>query len=164
MHNYNLDTLSREQMISCMFDVHTGWLLGSAAQYIVKPQEGQSLIYVDMCNVHACNHKYTMSGTNARWIASFRSTDNLVKIGGDEIGIYVNDEDVGGFLRRVTEAMVHNGVYAVFVVLGTSGSFTEDINRADAMCSAIKLDLEQTGRKPNRDMPYVCLDSIVEYV
>lgn len=162
-----LQTMNKDELIAflsnVMYDQHTGYLLGSAAVKIhATIESGKSLVYVDMCNVHACNHTYTTTGTNDRWIKSFgRRNDNIIKWGGDEFVILLDNEDAQGFVDRLVTTMRDNDVYAVIGTVTTSNSLIETVQRADAIVMQTKLMLEAIGKKPHRDAPYVCLDSVI---
>lgn len=165
----SINTLSRtelEQLThSLMWDQHTGYMLGSAAAVLLRRiTPGRRLVFVDFCNVHACNHFYGgLAPTNERWVASFQSRDDdtIIKWGGDEIAILLPDVDVDGYITRLTGAMRTNNVYAVIGIVTTSDDLMETIVRADSIVTKKKVELEESGQKPHRDEPYVCLDSFV---
>lgn len=127
---------------------------------------GKKLIFIDMCNIHAMNHKYLMAGVNERWVNVFnhmRLTDILIKWGGDEFVIILNDGDVEQFLDRLDDTFHKFDCYAVYSVVTTSNSLNESVARADAIAMKKKLELEQTGQKPGRDEPYRVLPSHIVY-
>lgn len=165
-----LDHMSRteleELLLKTMYDAFTGYLLPAAAVALLGDlRPDQALVYVDFCNVHACNHKYSIPGTNARWVATFetvRKEDTIIKFGGDEFVVILKASDADGYVHRLVSAMRDNGVYAVVAVLRTSGKLLDVAGEADRIVSARKLWLEETGRKPGRDDPYICLDSWIE--
>jgi hypothetical protein len=163
----NLESMNKDELIAMlntvMYDQHTGYMLGSAAAKLYSEIEaGKTLVYVDMCNVHACNHKYSTAGTNERWMASFgRKADKIFKWGGDEFVILLDNEDLNGFIDRLIFDMQLNDVYAVVAIVPTSTSITETVDRADRIVMATKLMLEETGQKPHRDAPYCCLNSVI---
>jgi hypothetical protein len=150
-----------------IWDSHTGFLAGNAAVVLgASIEPGDIALFIDFCNVHACNHFYGgMTGTNERWKASFatRGDDTIVKWGGDEVIVLLRDYDVEGYLARLIHAMRENNVYAVIAVVRTSDNLVETAHRADALCTSVKNHLEETGQKPHRDAPYVCLDSHIIY-
>lgn len=171
LHLPNFADLSKEELIvvlnKVIWDAHTGFLSGNAAAALgASVEAGDIAVYLDFCNVHACNHFYGgLMGTNTRWINCFtsRGDDTIIKWGGDEIVVLLKNYDVEGYIHRLVNSMKENNVYAVITIVRTSSDLIETIARADTICTSVKNELERTGKKPHRDAPYVCLDSIVVY-
>lgn len=150
-------------------DPFTG-ILNAAGALLTHPTipANKTLIFIDMCNLHAMNHLYSMNGTNQRWIESLafmkmRLNDVLIKWGGDEFVIIIDSESTEGFIERLDASFHANDCYAVYGVVTTSNSLQESVNRADSLVMKKKLELENAGLKPHRDAPYICLDSHVVY-
>ena len=158
-----LQSMSHGDLIALLSDVmychHTGYLLGSAAVHLITPKRNECLVYIDMCQVHMLNHEGSVDRTNGLWLKAFgRAGDNPVKVGGDEFAILVNLSDVGGYIRRLTEAMKHVGIYAVIVVLKPSDSpLARQLVVADDILSAAKLSMDRAGRNDD----YVCGECVV---
>lgn len=117
----------------------------------------KALLMIDMCNVHAMNHKYTMDGTNERWVNIFsdnRLEDVLIKYGGDEFVVILDQKDVVGYIERLEQKMIANDVYAIVGIIITSNDLKESINRADEIVTAAKYSQEINGMKPSRDEIY----------
>lgn len=126
----------------------------------------KALLMIDMCNVHAMNHKYTMDGTNERWINIFsdnRLEDTLIKYGGDEFVVILDSNDVAGYIERLENKMIANDVYAIVSVVNTSNSLKESIDRADEIVTAAKYTQEINGMKPSRDTEYCIGDTHIIY-
>ena len=105
------------------------------------------------------NHEGSVDRTNGLWLDAFgRAGDKPIKVGGDEFAILVNVNDVVGYVRRLTEAMRHAGIYAVIVVLKPSDSpLARQLVVADDILSATKLSMDRAGRNDQ----YVCGECIV---
>lgn len=125
-------------------------------------EDGKDLIFIDLCNVHSANHKFTMAGydelvNNA--LVDFRHSDIWAKIGGDEFVVILNSGNVVDFIDRLNAAMRLNNVYAVFAAVKTHGGLKNSIDAADMLVSEVKLSLELNGMKPSRSEEYKCLES-----
>lgn len=159
----DINTLSRsaaiELLSQVMYDQHTGYLLGSAAIHTVSVNPGDTMLYIDFCAVHSCNHAYTMEGTNAKWINSFRGTDNVIKWGGDELIVMLPYADTEGAINRLVSNMQYNDVYAVIVVLTCDDSLVSTAIRADRILTDVKKGLD----KVSRNAEYMCGDCTVVY-
>lgn len=164
-----LESMSKEDLVkfATMLGIDRGFgiMTRNMAQTLMSDIEaGQTLVFADLCNVHAANHLYTMAGYDERVdrvLAEVRHSDTIIKWGGDEIVFIVNSGNVAEYVSRIKELMAANDIYAVFGIVTTSTSLVESVKRADAIVSVTKLMLETTGQKPSRDAEYVCLESIV---
>lgn len=165
----NFQELSKEELIAVIeklsSDAFTGHMNAAFAKMThSRIPANKYLIMVDLCNVHAMNHKYTMNGTNARWIkifADMRLEDIVIKWGGDEFVLIIDTDDINGFIARLDEKMHANNCYAVYGVVKTSNDLEESVNRADTIVNLVKYNLEINGLKPGRDEEYKVLESHV---
>jgi len=125
-------------------------------------EDGKNLIFIDLCNVHAANHKHTMAGYDAminKMLDSFRHSDTIIKYGGDELVIILNSGNPEEYMKRMDYVMQQNNIYAVMVSVKTQGGLQKSIDKADAIVSEVKMSLELNGMKPDRNEEYTCLDS-----
>jgi len=166
------ENLTREELIAycygTMNDAFTGYMKKETALFLHKNiPSGKALLFVDMCRVHKLNHTLgSMDATNERWIKSFsqmRYSDMIIKYGGDEFVILIEQKDVIGYIDRLTTAMLENEVYSIISVVTTSNDLAESIKRGDAIVNQYNGFLEELNMKPDRDAPYVCLPSTVIY-
>ncbi len=143
----------------------TGLLNQTAARaYHESIEPGKVLVLVDIGSLHNLNHSLGYTEANGRMhksVLAFRSTDLGIRWGGDEYIAVVDKDHVAGLVRRICRDLVAQGLYAVIVTVEASHSLTESFQRADAILSAKKLWLEQTGRKLSRDATYVRCKTIV---
>lgn len=141
---------------------------GMAQMFYSTIDTGKTLIFLDLANIHAANHKYTMN-TVDQFVSSvldqFRHNDTWIKWAGDEIVCILEntDTDIAAFIDRLDNVMAEHNLYAVYGVVTTSTDLVESVKRADAIVSATKLDLELSGKKPDRNEEYRRLDSVTVY-
>lgn len=162
-----LDGLTKEELLvvinGLLTDPFTHIMNASAANTFHKNiPAGKMLLMIDMCNVHGMNHKYTMDGTNERWINIFsdnRLEDVLIKWGGDEFVVILDIESVAGYIERLQQKMIANDVYAIVGIVTTSNNLKESVCRADNIVTAAKYSQEINGMKPGRDEVYCMGDS-----
>lgn len=120
-------------------------------------------IMIDIANMHAANHTYTMAGVDQRInavINTFRSEDTY-RHGGDEICIIVDRRtDINAFLNRIDTAMAENNLYGVYAAVYSDET---TIDNAAQLCDMLlmikKTMIDRAGMKPGRDEPYRKLDS-----
>lgn len=128
---------------------------------------GRKLVQIDICNMHAANHMYTMDGVDkliCAFVDQFRHTDTIIRWGGDEIVIIPSDDsNMDAFCTRLDVVLHDNNLYGVIAVVTTSTDITETVKRADMLVSAVKLSLELNHMKPGRDELYRVLDSHIVY-
>ncbi len=165
MINYN--ELSREELIARInqleIDSAFGILNrnGAMARYSTI-ESGKSLIMVDIANMHAANHKFTMNGVDTlirNVVKEFRHDDLVIRFGGDELVILLNSGNAEEYVKRFDAAMKQNHLYAVYAIVTTSNSLLESVVRADALVSEVKYALELNGMKPDRSAEYKVLES-----
>lgn len=174
--NYN--NLSHEQLIAIIEaqNAQIEFLSKDISFNILKKESGvlhhnniangTEIIFIDLCNVHAANHLYTMDGYDqfVRNVTN-RIDDIAIKFGGDEIVIILpENSNAWAYMHRIAEIMQNNNIYAVMCATKSHGTLLETVKTLDAVVSAEKLALEQNGEKPNRDAEYTCLESIILYV
>lgn len=157
----------KAQIELLQIDPFTGILNASGAfTFHSSIPANKALLMIDMCNVHAMNHKYTMNGTNERWIRIFddnRLEDILIKYGGDEFVVIIDINDLNGYIDRLLTKLSDNDCYAIVAVVSTSNSLKESVDRADLIVSAAKYTQEINGMKPGRDEEYSMGDSHIIY-
>ena len=166
-----LETMNKEELIAMMMDLGMDRAFGvisrNMAQSFYKTiDSGKILIMIDIANMHAANHLFTMDGTDRRIknvTDAIRMSDLVIRWGGDELVIVLNSGDIEDYLVRLDELMQANDLYGVYGVVTTSTDLAESVNRADSIVSATKLMLEVTGQKPDRNAQYVCLNSVTVY-
>lgn len=164
-----LETMDKNELIDMLMNMGMDRAFGvisrnMAETFYTTIEAGKTLIMVDIANMHALNHAFTMAGADERIknvTDTIRHSDLVVRWGGDEIVIVLNSGNVSEYIIRLNELMAANDLYAVICAVTTSESLVETVNRADEKISATKLMLEVTGQKPDRNAPYVCLNSIV---
>lgn len=123
------------------------------------------VVFIDLCNVHAGNHFFTMDGYD-ELVKAFtrRITDVAIKFGGDEIVIILDKNvNVWSYMQYVASVMAENNIYAVIAATTACGTLLETAKKLDKIVSAEKLAQEKNGEKPARDAEYVCLDSTIIY-
>jgi hypothetical protein len=161
----NLEKMSKNELIELlnggMWDQHTGFLLGNFASVVWgELPAGKAAVFIDFCNAHAGNHKFTMAGQSARWTNSIslcvRPGDKITKWGGDEFVVILDSSDAAGFVARCAAECLRNEVHAVFAVVTTSNDLRETVNRADTIAMAEKRRIEAAGEKQGRDEAYKC--------
>ena len=127
--------------------------------------DGTDVIFIDLGNVHAANHKYTQDGYDSfvRNVTSkLKNEDTLIKFGGDEIVIIPRaGTRIVQYIARITTLLQDNNIYAVLAATKSLGGLCDTVKYLDAIVSAEKLELELTGAKPHRDQPYQLLESFV---
>ena len=166
-----LKIMTRDELIALLTettnDPFTGIMNAAGAKaFHSRIPENKALLFIDMCNVHAMNHKYTMNGTNKAWMNIFadnRLEDVLIKWGGDEFVVIIDRDTLEGYLTRLQEKMIANDVYAIVAIVTTSNSLQESVNRADDIVSSAKYMQELNGMKPGRDEAYSMGDTHIIY-
>lgn len=164
-----LNQMSKEELTQLILDLGMDRAFGiisrnMAETFYTTIEADKTLIMVDIANMHALNHAFTMAGADERIknvTDVIRHSDLVVRWGGDEIVIVLNSGNVAEYIIRLNELMAANDLYAVICAVNTSNSLVETVNRADEKISATKLMLEVTGQKPDRNAPYVCLNSVI---
>lgn len=133
--------------------------------------DGSIVIYLDLANVHAANHKYSMDGYDKfvqNVMNELRESDILIKFAGDEIVILPkninNAADLKTYIMRLSKLLADNNIYAVIAITTAVNGLENTVLYLDKIVSCKKLELEVCGLKPHRDAEYVCLNSIVMYV
>lgn len=166
-----LQKLTKAELIALLTqtvnDPFTGIMNAAGAKaFHSRIPSDKALLFIDMCNVHGMNHKYTMDGTNKAWMNIFadnRLEDILIKWGGDEFIVILDMNTLDGYLTRLQEKMIDNDVYAIVAVVSTSNDLEESVNRADCIVSAAKYTQELNGMKPGRDEAYSMGDTHIIY-
>lgn len=165
----NYDNMTREELIALIeklsIDSAFQVMNRNAAELRYSTiKSGKSLIMVDIANMHAANHKYTMHGVDTmiqNVIDSFRHSDIVIRWGGDELVIILNSGCPLEYITRFDQVMRNNNLYGVYGVVTTSDNLRESVKRADALVMQVKLCLELNNMKPSRDQEYMVLDSHV---
>src|SRR5688500_243134 len=161
---HNIHTMSREELIAYVettLEVDPAFQcmnrIGAERRY-TSVNTDQALIFIDIANMHALNHKYTMSGADERIrnvVSSVRQTDTIWRYGGDELICLVPAANVEGFLKRIEQLMSDNDLYAVYgIVFCDRMTIMESaIARADLAVMQVKATLDANGMKPDRNAP-----------
>lgn len=166
-----LETMSKDQLIDMMMSMGVDRAFGIMSRNMAETfygsiEAGKTLIMVDIANMHAMNHLYSMDGVDQRIKAVtdvIRHSDLVIRWGGDELVIVLNSGNVEDYIARLDTLMHQNDLYAVIGSVITSESLAESVKRADAIVMQTKLMLEETGQKPNRDEAYRVLPSVIVY-
>lgn len=162
-----LNSLTKAQLISMVNSLCTDpftHIMNASAAYTFHSAipANKALLMIDFCSIHSMNHKYTMNGTNERWINIFKNNrleDILIKYGGDEFVVIIDQDSVAGYIEKLSAKMIENDSYAIVAIVTTSNSLKESVNRADAIVTAAKYSQEINGMKPDRDAEYCMGDS-----
>jgi len=174
----NIQDMSREELIALVMeqqkrigylecDQAFGGILNRNAVASKPICSDHKLVQIDIANMHAANHAFTMDGVDkliCSFVDNFRHTDTVIRWGGDEIVIIPSDDsNMEAFVKRLDYVLHDNNLYAVIAVVTTSEDITETVGRADELVSAVKLSLELNHMKPGRDELYRVLDSHIIY-
>jgi diguanylate cyclase (GGDEF)-like protein len=128
---------------------------------------GEIVILIDIANMHAMNHFYSMNGVDTRiknFCAELRSNDIVAKFGGDELVIIVKStNDIIAYTDRIVEIMRSNDLYGVIAVTFSNNGLNATFNHLDTHLSSMKLALETLGLKADRNAEYACGLSQVIY-
>jgi len=129
--------------------------------------DGEIVLFIDLCNVHAANHKYSMAGYD-RFVRNvtrtIRESDIIAKFGGDELVIILRSTaDIKAFVARLITIMAENNIYAVIACTTSYNGLVATVEYLDKHVSYHKLLAERTGSKPDRSKDYECLASTVVY-
>ena len=155
-----LQDYTREQLIDlvCTLGIDSTFkLLNRDAALLFQStiEEGKTLLFIDLANMHGLNHKYSMSLADQfinNVLDCFRHSDTWIRWGSDEIVCIMESGDIVEFIGRLDVAMKENDLYAVYAYVTTS---------ADCICMAAKRQLERFGLKASRDQEYVRMCSTV---
>jgi hypothetical protein len=166
----NYDNLTREELIAVIQELSFDRSFG-----IIKKErgildygnivDGTDVIYIDLANVHAANHLYTMDGYDSfvrNVTAQIKHEDVVIKFGGDEIVIIPrNGTSLVDYIARLNTLLKDNNIYAVIASTKSINGLCETVKYLDAIVSAEKTELEATGKKPARDQVYTVRDSSI---
>lgn len=164
-----LETYNKEELITLLLengiDRAFGVITRNMAQtFYENIESGKTLIMLDIANMHAMNHLYGMAAVDQRikTVTDFiRHSDMVIRWGSDEIVIMLNSGDTEQYIDRLDRLMADNELYGVYGIVTTSDSLAESVERADRIVMTVKLMLEETGQKPDRNETYRVLPSWV---
>lgn len=129
--------------------------------------DGTDVIFIDLANVHAANHLYTMDGYDQfvrNVLDNIKHEDTVIKFGGDEIVIIPrNGTHLEEYINRLMALMYSNNIYAVIATMKSMNGLCATVKELDVIVSGEKLRLEESGLKPCRDEKYRVLESVVIY-
>jgi GGDEF domain-containing protein len=131
-------------------------------------KNGYAVVFIDIANMHALNHKYTMAIVDefiANVINVARDSDIVYRHGGDEIVCVVPAADVNGFVDRLDSVMSDNNLYGVYgiVYCNKNTAIQNAVKRGDELVMAVKAILDANGSRPDRNALYVKYDSVRVY-
>ena len=106
---------------------------------------GTDVIFLDLCNVHAANHLYTMAGYDQmvrNVTEQIKHLDAVIKFGGDELVIIPrNGTHIVEYVTRLCEVLKTNNIYAVIAYTKSHGGLVETVESLDKIVSAKKLQI-----------------------
>ncbi len=165
----NYDNMTRDQLIALIEQLTIDSAFGiinrnGAMMRYNDIEDGRTLILLDLCNLHALNHKYTNAGVDQlirNVVNQFRHDDSVIRYGGDELVIILNSGNGQEYVKRFDSVMHANDMYAVYAIVTTSNGLENSVAKADELLTAVKVSIELNGMKPDRNQPYELLDSHV---
>lgn len=166
----NLQDCSKAELLAIIETLSTDLSFG-----IMKKERGileygniadnTPVIFIDLANVHAANHLYTMDGYDSfvrNVTSAIKHEDVVIKFGGDEVVILPRTgTHIAEYIARLTTLLHTNNIYAVIASAPSINGLVETVKYLDAIVSDVKLELELTGKKPSRDEAYHVMESVV---